>query len=296
MLKTHIQTSTKVAIWKTVNSFDQSVSCIRVSLPKSESIKSFTIRNKVSFAISHSGTVYFWGELQNKPEILAKLKETNFLDLDFLRCEPKIFGTLRNICITQLSCNESAALFLAQDGTLYSYGADYQKVGILGQGDIYLQNTPQPIKALLDHTITNISVGISHACAINSVGNLFTWGTGEAGQLGIKEVTRCTVPKRADSSKVFGVKQAICSYSSTIILTGISFIHYDLGGGYVYIYGDLNKSKKSFFEPRQISKISNDFIVKISTGDNFIVCLSSIFAYFYLFKKNMEKFFGLIMK
>ncbi len=127
---------------------------------------------------------------------------------------------LRSIPIQALSCNESVALFLSYDGTVYSYGNDPSRLGLLGQGEIYTVSTPQPVTKLLDHAIRQVSVGPTHACALNSLGRLFTWGTGLRGQLG-REETRSTVPRPVESTKVLDVRQAVCSPSATAVVTGM---------------------------------------------------------------------------
>ena len=176
------------------------------------------MRNKVAFVISKRGEVFFWGSLYSTAEDDAKFYPKS---LGFLQQEPRIMMPLKNVQIVSMSCNNSVAIFLSQDGTLYSYGNDLAKrYGILGLGENYHQSTPTPISALLEHRVKQVSVGLTHACALNNTGCLFTWGTGKKGQLGLNAVEKATTPTLVEGGKVFSARQAWCSNSATVVLTG----------------------------------------------------------------------------
>ncbi len=139
----------------------------------------------------------------------------------FLQAPPRRLGALVNIRISTLSCNSCVAMFLADDGTLYSYGNDAaSRYGLLGLGEVYQQATPHPLRALFDHRIRGVSVGYSHVCAVNSLGHIFAWGTGKKGQLGIRGAERKTTPTRVDSARGIKCRDAVCSYNYTAIVAG----------------------------------------------------------------------------
>lgn len=189
----------------------------RIELPKNESIKNLVLRNNAAFAVSEKGELYFWGTFCEKER-----KESTFFvkSLQFLHNEPMQFGCLLSVPISSVSCNNNIAMLLSEEGTLYTYGDDsVNKYGTLGLGEIYYQSNPYPISSLFDYRIKHVSVGYFHACAINSAGSLFTWGTGKNGQLGQNDVERLTKPTKVESAKTFSSKQAICSYNYTAVLT-----------------------------------------------------------------------------
>ena len=191
-----------------------------MELPENRTITIFALRSQIAFAISSQGEVYTWGALSPTTE-----DETPFFlrNLLFLQSPPRSFTALSNIRISSLSCNNSVAMFLSEDGTVYSYGSDAtHKYGILGLGEIYAQASPYPVGALLDHRIKHVSVGYSHACAVNSGGCLFTWGSGKKGQLGLKGVERRTLPSVVEGTRAYHCLLATCSYNYTAVLTGTS--------------------------------------------------------------------------
>lgn len=191
----------------------------RIELPKNNSIKSFTLRENAAFAVTETGDLYYWGSFCEKSE---DAKAFFVQSLQFLHNDPKSFGGLVNIRISSLSCNNSLAIFLSDDGTLYSYGDDTaNKNGLLGLGEVYFQANPYPVSALFDYRIKHVSVGYFHACAVNSVGCLFTWGTGRNGQLGLEKDQKKAIPTLVENAKTFSCKQAVCSYNYTAVLSSI---------------------------------------------------------------------------
>lgn len=261
----------------------------RIELPKNDSIKVLSLRNNAVFAISEKGELFYWGSFCEKDE-----KESTFYmkSLHFLQNEPKRFGGLLNVRISSVSCNNSLAIFLSEDGTLYSYGNDSKhKFGILGLGDIYFQANPLPVSTLFDYRIKSVSVGYFHACAVNSVGRLFTWGTGKNGQLGLDRQEKKTIPTLVESAKSLGSKLAVCSYNYTALLTN---------KGQVIIYGSLKNSSSCYIQnitmmnrlellktpvmhiPQPVKQLQDDFIVKLQPGEGFLACLSSNLKIFYL--------------
>ena len=177
------------------------------------------MRNKLALAVSSSGNAYFWGSYSLREE-----DETNTTakNLTFLQSEPRQFSTLKNIKISSICCNNMVAFFLSEDGVLYSYGNDLgNSFGILGLGEVYHQSSPTPVRSLFDQRIKQISIGYSHAAALNTIGYLFTWGTGKCGQLGLYKKEKTSIPTLVESAKVFSGKQVVSSYNATVLLTGI---------------------------------------------------------------------------
>jgi len=97
--------------------------------------------------------------------------------------------------ITKILCNRICVLALS-DGKLYSWGDDTEnKSGLLGLGNIYYQSSPIMNPNLINYHLTNISLSNKHACAFDQINNLlFTWGTGEYGELGQGSVKKSMTP------------------------------------------------------------------------------------------------------
>ena len=211
---------TNVAVW--LNSYSlltqKFANPTRLQLPSNVSIKLFILQNQSAYVISSDGEVYTWGCSMSS----RKTEGAYFIKtLSFLQTPPVKLTRMLNIRIASIACNDDVSLFLSEDGTVYSYGNDAaSKFGLLGLGEIFVQNTPNAINTLFDYRIKTIAMGYSHACAVNSAGLMFTWGTGKKGQLGIAGVERTNTPKPVNSTKALKPKTVVCSYNYTAVLSG----------------------------------------------------------------------------
>lgn len=68
------------------------------------------------------------------------------------------------------------------DGKVFSCGSnDY---GQLGLGHIQSRKTPSIVTGLKDYFVTHLCCGSAHSIALSNFGNVFTFGSNSAGQLG----------------------------------------------------------------------------------------------------------------
>lgn len=140
-------------------------------------------------------------------------------------------------------------------------------------------------------------MGSSHAAAVDSSGHLYTWGTGNCGQLGTPLFTENNhLPSVVESARIFTVKRVVCGDTYTCICTG---------GGYVYMYGvvcshqargtsrnaplmkrlafNQASSPRSLASPRRegaknhpytLPELEQHFISQVAAGDSFVAVLT----------------------
>jgi alpha-tubulin suppressor-like RCC1 family protein len=60
------------------------------------------------------------------------------------------------------------------------------------EADLHLE--PRPVKELTGEEIVRVTVGSSHAVALSKGGDVYVWGRGDAGQLGLGGYTACDTP------------------------------------------------------------------------------------------------------
>lgn len=106
----------------------------------------------------------------------------------------KLVEILRDKNLTKFACGPRHTLALAADGTVYSWG--YGGDGQLGHGDFQLQTMPAQIKALQGEHIVDITCGDKHSAVLTSGGDVFTWGDGSLGQLGLGDFRKQHTPHR----------------------------------------------------------------------------------------------------
>lgn len=86
-------------------------------------------------------------------------------------------------------------MFLLNDqGQVYSYGkGDY---GALGQSGPSFLSLPRQIPALKDRFVVQIACGEYHTLALTNLGDVYAWGRGFEGQLGLTQnVETSSTPK-----------------------------------------------------------------------------------------------------
>lgn len=109
-------------------------------------------------------------------------------------------------------------LALATSGTVYVCGQDPKSTGVLGLAEISVQNSVEPLK-IFGRTIKFVSAGDKHAGAIDSFGHLYTWGSGQYGELGLPGVKKVTTPQHVEMPELRSNKQVNCRNNSTAIIT-----------------------------------------------------------------------------
>ncbi|GMH83356.1 hypothetical protein TrVE_jg6489 [Triparma verrucosa] len=118
----------------------------------------------------------------------------------------------RNVPIAMVAAGDQHALFLTQKGEVFACGVN--DVGQLGTGDLNDRSAPQQVEfesSQSDSTIKVVAAGHSTSAAINSQGQLFTWGCGMFGGLGLGDEENREQPQSV-SMREFGmeVKDVSC--------------------------------------------------------------------------------------
>lgn len=84
--------------------------------------------------------------------------------------------------IAELSCGGNHTVFLTEDGEVLSCGkGEYGRLGTGTTSDCLI---PEPIEALAEETVTQISAGYDHTVALTDKGAIYSWGRNHSGQLG----------------------------------------------------------------------------------------------------------------
>ena len=92
---------------------------------------------------------------------------------------------------------------LAEDGNLFSFGRG--EYGVLGHGSCIHEQLPRQISKVASLQFSEIACGEYHSLALTVTGDIFSWGRGFEGQLGISSsVTLASTPTLLPSFQKFG--------------------------------------------------------------------------------------------
>ena len=102
--------------------------------------------------------------------------------------------------IVSISCGDNFSIFLSERGNVYSMGSN-NKYGQLGLGNTDIQLSPNIISFFKNNKIkiSQISCGYCHVLALSEKGNVYSWGYGGEGQLGLgNDFSISYIPKIID--------------------------------------------------------------------------------------------------
>ena len=92
--------------------------------------------------------------------------------------------------INEIKSGKEHNIILTDQGTLFAFGKG--NFGSLGLGGTVFSAAPRPISKLSNKKIVSIACGMHHTLALSHIGDLFSWGRGFEGQLGLLETVEST--------------------------------------------------------------------------------------------------------
>ncbi|KAK9805565.1 hypothetical protein WJX72_005277 [[Myrmecia] bisecta] len=112
-------------------------------------------------------------------------------------------GSRSKVRAVQVQCGQQHSLALVQkDGCLQVCATGYNVWGQLGTGDRQDSLRFKVVRSLLGHPIAALVSGDSHAAAITRSGELYMWGRGDCGQLGVQDSRSYWQPKLLQGFRV----------------------------------------------------------------------------------------------
>lgn len=146
-----------------------------INFPNKELITHIYAGLNHSMAITSEGKVYSWGDGTNGQ--LGYRANKQYI--------PKMIDELKKKTIIKGALGSDNSCGITKLGNVFLWGSNTNNKLGLGKNDpfiIYPEKNPSLKK------IVKISLGAEHSMAIDSKGNLFSWGNGTYGQLGLGEL------------------------------------------------------------------------------------------------------------
>ena len=136
---------------------------------------------------------------------------------------PKVLKQLKNLNVRIVSCGYEHAAVVTVDGKVLTWG--YGASGCLGHESKKSYTHPTAINSIFNKNIVHLECGAYHTAAVSASGELWTWGRGDVGQLGLPnekllkdEIGLCALrPTRV--KWLSNVCAAACGEAHTLVLT-----------------------------------------------------------------------------
>ncbi|XP_068169993.1 probable E3 ubiquitin-protein ligase HERC4 [Antennarius striatus] len=219
-----------------------------------------------SVVLTKDGQVYTWGQDSRGQLGLGKAR--------FSSSSPQRLQSLSAIPLVQVSAGGEQSFALSLSGGVFSWGRNDH--GQLGLGDEMDRHTPTSISCLNMKKTVDISCGDDHTVTLTKAGAVFTFGSGQFGQLGhnsFRDELRPRLVAELWGAKVIGIA---CGRHHTLVLTASSRV-YSFGRDEEGQLGQREESHPSVPLPVELPRESADGpkIRKIFAGGNGSFAISS---------------------
>jgi E3 ubiquitin-protein ligase HERC4 len=129
---------------------------------------------------------------------------------------PYVITALQQIPIMSAALGKRHSLFLTEEGMVLACGnGQFGQLGLGSTEDARL--TPVLIQGL--HNIAQVAAGDYHSMALNREGQLFAWGSGSWGKLGLSYDGNVTAPRVISTLTSTSVKSVACGSHHTGCIT-----------------------------------------------------------------------------
>ncbi|XP_044213215.1 probable E3 ubiquitin-protein ligase HERC4 isoform X1 [Thunnus albacares] len=221
-----------------------------------------------SVALTKDGQVFTWGQDSRGQLGLGKRK----LGAN----SPQHLRSLSAIPLVQIAAGGEQSFALSVSGGVFSWGRN--NCGQLGLGDTTDRHTPTPVHSLDMKKTIHISCGKDHTAVLTKDGVVFTFGSGQYGQLGHNSFSDELRPRLV--TELWGAKviKIACGRHHTLVMTDSKRV-YSFGCGEQGQLGHGEESHPSVPLPVQLPQDATDVpqILNIYAGGNcsFATCSSN---------------------
>ncbi|XP_062922107.1 uncharacterized protein LOC134355712 isoform X4 [Mobula hypostoma] len=182
--------------------------CPLDGLPAKIKIRQVTVSDNHMIAVTAERAVYTWG---------SNLKgQLGHGDLQS-RSRPQLVEALKGKFIARASCGRGFSVFISDNGIVMTSGDGAQ--GCLGHGDFFSTSRPCLIEALLGVNVQAAACGQQHVVCVSGDGEVFSWGNGKFGKLGLGNDDNSCLPIKVTFEEQIFIKDVKCGLDGTMFLT-----------------------------------------------------------------------------
>ncbi|KAM9320673.1 serine/threonine-protein kinase Nek8 [Gastrophryne carolinensis] len=121
------------------------------------------------------------------------------------------------VTIKHVSCGDLFTACLTDRGIIMTFGSGSN--GCLGHANFNDVTQPKIVEALLGYEIVHVSCGASHVLAVSNEKEVFSWGRGDNGRLGLGSQESHNSPQQVAIPQDYEPHRVVCGIDSSMILT-----------------------------------------------------------------------------
>ena len=123
-----------------------------------------------------------------------------------------------SLFIREVSCGEDHAAFITQEGEVFALGSNAE--GRLGVGSrtVKQSNTPVRVETLVGCKASSLSCGWTHTAVLTDTGEVYAWGSGETGALGLGSTDNQWLPVLVRFPTDFTPASVVCGARHSVVV------------------------------------------------------------------------------
>ncbi|XP_077578875.1 serine/threonine-protein kinase Nek8 [Stigmatopora nigra] len=121
------------------------------------------------------------------------------------------------VTIKSVSCGDLFTACMTDRGIIMTFGSGSN--GCLGHGNFNDVTQPKIVEALLGYELVQVSCGASHVLAVTNEREVFAWGRGENGRLGLGSQDTHNCPQQVCLPTQFEPQRVLCGVDCSMIVS-----------------------------------------------------------------------------
>ncbi|XP_015239379.1 PREDICTED: serine/threonine-protein kinase Nek8 [Cyprinodon variegatus] len=121
------------------------------------------------------------------------------------------------VTIKSVSCGDLFTTCMTDRGIIMTFGSGSN--GCLGHGNFNDVTQPKIVEALLGYELVQVSCGASHVLAVTNEREVFAWGRGDNGRLGLGTQDTHNCPQQVCLPAEFEAQKVVCGVDCSMIIS-----------------------------------------------------------------------------
>ncbi|XP_064624629.1 serine/threonine-protein kinase Nek8-like [Lineus longissimus] len=168
-------------------------------------------------AVTKNGRLFVWEGSSVGGESGLPGAISSSMDQPLQSFIPRYLEGQSGVTIQHVSCGDLFTACLTDRGILMTFGSGAN--GCLGHGNTHDVTQAKIVEALLGYEVVNVSCGASHVLAVTNEHELFAWGRGESGRLGLGSNQSFPSPQPVPIPDQFQPRSVHCGVDCSVVIT-----------------------------------------------------------------------------
>ncbi|XP_037097661.1 serine/threonine-protein kinase Nek9 isoform X1 [Syngnathus acus] len=159
--------------------------------------------------------LYTWANVQGGTKMVGQLGHGDQASYR----QPKRVEKLQGKAIRQVACGTDFTVCITDEDQMYTFGSDYY--GCIGVEGVMGMQILEPVllEFFEERPVRQVSCGDNHVVVLTHSGDIFSWGCGEYGRLGLECEDDFSSPMQVELPKGATISSVSCSSDGTFFLT-----------------------------------------------------------------------------